>query len=78
MLWRLSVKMKDLVEVIYNIVEEWKNNSDNIMQFESSDIVKHFENLSGETWGYKAIPSELNNILNLLKYEYARERLKNK
>lgn len=69
--------MKDLIEVIYNIVKEWRNNSDNIMQFESSDINKHFENLSEETWGYKSIPTELNNILNLLKYEYAREKLNN-
>lgn len=70
--------MKELIDIIYDVVEEWKNNSDNIMQFESSDIDKHFENLYVETWGYKAIPIELNNILNLLKYEYARERLKNK
>lgn len=66
--------MKELIDVLYDVVEEWKNNSDNIMQFESNDINKHFENLSEETWGYKAIPTELNNILNLLKYEYLRNK----
>lgn len=65
--------MKELLEIVYNIVKEWKDNSYNIMQFESSDIDKHFEKLSGETWGYQSIPGELGNILNLLQYEYVRE-----
>lgn len=65
--------MNELINSIKSVVDDWST-TDDILSYTEKDIKKYFENLSGNTWGYTAIPELLSQILSLLKYE----QIKNK